>query len=588
MTHPPTHPAHDRAEVPWNEEVWERLDAAVRHETTRTRIAAKFLPAACVPSKTLTIPSVGVAYPNTPATPGGPTPQAGALSSDEGATTRMNEYWVEFVLTPAQVEHEVHAEATPANNEDSVSSAAVMLAIRAANLLALAEDTVIFQGSNAFSSPLFAAPPTGSIINNRGVPADLGLLNIKLPVGGQPQPPPSLNPNQIITVHPVSTAVQPPPYQGNTVAAVEQAVSVLQSYGQYGPYALVLSTHPYADAYSPLPSTLILPADPIPELVTAGFFGSATLPPWMSAENGTFGLPPGQQQVTSGGGPPVPSAALADAIIASTGSVTLNSGTLVDSYQSSQGAYGGSNIGTSGAIQAATSIVNNGGVVHGSQTQNSPANLPIVPVPAGAQNLPLGSSSPGSLNINDASSSITLAPGNYVAANINVNFPGAITISPAGPVAIWVTGSLNLGGNENPNGVPANLTFLVTSAGSVNVNSNGQLFGVIYAPTSGINLNSPVFGAVIGSTVTLNSGSAVHFDQGLPASQVTTSTDAVLYTGVVVSLGGNTMELTRGNDAALRFEQRDVNGNYRFRVMQRFALRLKDPTAVVLLEFMAS
>jgi hypothetical protein len=48
------------------------------------------------------------------------------------------------------------------------------------------------------------------------------------------------------------------------------------------------------------------------------------------------------------------------------------------------------------------------------------------------------------------------------------------------------------------------------------------------------------------------------------------------------------MDVTRGNDAALRFEQRDESGNYRFRVMQRFALRLKDKTAVVLLEFMAN
>ena len=82
-------------------------------------------------------------------------------------------------------------------------------------------------------------------------------------------------------------------------------------------------------------------------------------------------------------------------------------------------------------------------------------------------------------------------------------------------MAIWVTGSLNLGGDENLNGVPANLTFFVTGFGWDNVNSNGELFGTIYAPTSGINLDSDVFGSVVGSTVTLNSGSAVHYDTGL-------------------------------------------------------------------------
>jgi len=53
------------------------------------------------------------------------------------------------------------------------------------------------------------------------------------------------------------------------------------------------------------------------------------------------------------------------------------------------------------------------------------------------------------------------------------------------------------------------------------------------------------------------------------------------------------MDLVRGtlhpeHDATVAFEQKDINGNYRFRVVQRFALRLKDPTAVILLEFLSS
>jgi len=136
-----------------------------------------------------------------------------------------------------------------------------------------------------------------------------------------------------------------------------------------------------------------------------------------------------------------------------------------------------------------------------------------VPVPAGARNLPIGSSTPGSLNINTAAQSITLAPGNYVAANITVNAPGAIRIAPAGEVRIWVTGTLSLGGSLNANGVPKNLTFLVTSSGSVNINGGGALFGLLYAPTSLVIVNGPVFGGVVGRSVTLNTGAAVHFDQ---------------------------------------------------------------------------
>jgi hypothetical protein len=54
---------------------------------------------------------------------------------------------------------------------------------------------------------------------------------------------------------------------------------------------------------------------------------------------------------------------------------------------------------------------------------------------------------------------------------------------------------------------------------------------------------------------------------------------------VLVSLGGNTMDLVVGLDATTTFMQQDPDGNYRFRVVQRFALRLKDTTAVVRFEF---
>ena len=210
---------------------------------------------------------------------------------------------------------------------------------------------------------------------------------------------------------------------------------------------------------------------------------------------------------------PVPCAARAATVVANTSNVIIGAGTLVDSYQSSLGAYGGSNVGSAAVVQAATTISNNGGVVRGTLRPNTPAGLAVVPVPSGARNLPLGSTTPGSLNISNAAQSITLAPGNYVAANINVNAPGAIRIAPAGEVRIWVTGTLNLGGNLNANGTPKNLTILVTSSGFVNINGGGAFFGLLYAPTSVVNVNGPVFGTVIGRSVTLNSGSAVHFDQ---------------------------------------------------------------------------
>lgn len=55
--------------------------------------------------------------------------------------------------------------------------------------------------------------------------------------------------------------------------------------------------------------------------------------------------------------------------------------------------------------------------------------------------------------------------------------------------------------------------------------------------------------------------------------------------GVMVSIGGNTMDLVVGVDATTAFLQEDQTGLYRFRVFERFALRLKDDSAIVLLEF---
>jgi uncharacterized linocin/CFP29 family protein len=55
--------------------------------------------------------------------------------------------------------------------------------------------------------------------------------------------------------------------------------------------------------------------------------------------------------------------------------------------------------------------------------------------------------------------------------------------------------------------------------------------------------------------------------------------------GLLVALDGNTMDLVMGMDPTTAFMQIDGEGLYRFRVFERFTLRLKDPQAVVRLEF---
>jgi uncharacterized linocin/CFP29 family protein len=241
-----------RDKMHWTLDIWGRIDKAVHDEVMRTRSGQQFLPTKLVPQKTMSVPTDAITT---------PTRAAPTLTVDEGSTTRLNEYYVEFLMTEAQAHHE------GTNTMELGHSTAVTLATRAANILSQAEDLIIFSGQNAISgSTLFQS----GIVLNRGVPADTGLLG--LPPGTPPLPE-----SQIIRVQPKDPAV-PGVYAENTFAAVAQAYSVLQGNGHNGPFAAILDFRVFADTYAPLPGTLILTADRIKPLMTAGFFGTGTLP----------------------------------------------------------------------------------------------------------------------------------------------------------------------------------------------------------------------------------------------------------------------------------------------------------------------
>jgi hypothetical protein len=285
-------------------------------------------------------------------------------------------------------------------------------------------------------------------------PIDLGLLNLLLPGGSVPPLLRALPPGQIVPVSPVTPYGS---YHERTVTAIVQAVSILGGNGQYGAFAAVLNTRPFADAHSPLPSTLITPAEPIRHLMNAGFYGTVALPPFLT-----------------------PAGAL--------------NGGLPVSYPN--------------AVPAI--LVTNGGAGY---------NPPPAP-------------------------------------------PPAVAIDPLPPP---------VGGA--PPGVPATAVATVSAGGVVTaITVTDQGSG--YAATPNVAIDAPP-GAAVGP---------------VPA---TAEVAPVLYTGFVVSLGGNTMDLVRGRmtadeDVVVRFEQKDADGFYRFRVVERFALRLKSIRAVVQLLFLAA
>jgi len=214
-----------RDALAWSSELWSRLDRAIHAEVDRAGIAGKVLPLHSSMPEATTVPA-DVIDPET-------------MTVRDDAVLPLVELSVEFSLTAQQVEREAEL------------ATAVTLASRASNLIAQAEDLLVFQGESAHDAGVF------NTVRRRGSSAE-GL------VAAAP------------------SAVQVAAKNGDVgeriVQAVTRACADLQGRGQYGPYALVLRTEQYADASSPLENTLVMPADRLRPLVAQGFFATGAMP----------------------------------------------------------------------------------------------------------------------------------------------------------------------------------------------------------------------------------------------------------------------------------------------------------------------
>jgi len=219
-----------RERLTWSDDTWRSIDDAVHNEVQRTSVGARFIPlhAPAPPPDALNVPSDRI--------------DPGTLTIDEAVIIPIVELGVEFRLTRQQI-----------GNEADLATA-VALATRAANLLAQAEDVVLFQGDDGFKNPLF------NTVKHAGGSAGAGLLK---------------SADQSVSAVPVAKDA----YGQHTFTAFAEAYSKLQNKGHYGPYALTLSSEVYVDTYAPLPDMLIMPSDRIQPLVSLGFFGSGTVPP---------------------------------------------------------------------------------------------------------------------------------------------------------------------------------------------------------------------------------------------------------------------------------------------------------------------
>jgi len=220
-----------RDQLSWTPDIWADIDKAVLAEVGSIRVVQKVFNSTHVPNAT-----------NVPADQ----LDEDAMTIDEGATKPLIEISVEFSLTQGQVDNEatLHTGRT--------------LAMLAGKTIASVEDALLLQGTN---HPKLAK--NVSVVNENS--AEHGLFGVAS--------------GPAISVKPLpSTSGTPTVYGGNLFAAVTQGMGHLTQNGQPGPYALILESSVYADAFSPMASTLATTADRLTPLLTGGFYGTGAMP----------------------------------------------------------------------------------------------------------------------------------------------------------------------------------------------------------------------------------------------------------------------------------------------------------------------
>ena len=216
-----------RESVSWGTDIWGQLDQAVHAEVQRSAVATSCVPLTPAGPTTTTAPADVI--------------NLTAMTIDPSAVLPIVELSLGFSLTQQQVDDEADVHT------------ALTLATRAANFVAQVEDLLIFQGDGV------ARPGQLGLVQQLGA-AGAGLLAAA---------------TQTIPVSPTA----PGRYGEHTFDAVVQAIGLLRNQGEAGPYALALNSAVYADTFVPVAGTLVMAADQIRPLVTAGFIDAGALPP---------------------------------------------------------------------------------------------------------------------------------------------------------------------------------------------------------------------------------------------------------------------------------------------------------------------
>ncbi|MEN9517499.1 MAG: hypothetical protein RLZZ381_87 [Cyanobacteriota bacterium] len=230
-------------EVNWEQSVWQEINDAVKAEMGKVRIAQKVFPTMMFDMNPTEVPNDVINFTD--------------LSILEGRTKPFVEIFQEFPLTSTQVTKEAQIKTCKT------------LARMASKALALAEDTIIFQG-NVGRLP-------GNVKAEQRESTDQGLLGEANPKDANDN-----DENQVTVPIKVGRLLKPQTgsvWGENVFSAVADGRAILTSKAQAPNYALFLPTKVYADTHvPPSPASLVTTAERIKPLVEGGFYGTGTLP----------------------------------------------------------------------------------------------------------------------------------------------------------------------------------------------------------------------------------------------------------------------------------------------------------------------
>jgi len=240
-------------EVNWSEAVWQEINDAVVTEVSKVRTAQKVFPTSLLDGDPTEVANDVIVFPEGPAGRG---EARKFLSIREGQTKPFVEIYLEFPLTTAQVAREPQLKTCKT------------LARMAAKAVGLAEDVVLFQGSDGNL-------PADVIADS--VLAGKGLL-------GEAQRDDADNDDPYKVTQPIP--VVPPEGRRNgvtwgeaTFSAVTDGIALLAAKAQAPKFALFLPVRAYADTFVPPgDQSLITTAERIKPLVEGGFMEVVTLP----------------------------------------------------------------------------------------------------------------------------------------------------------------------------------------------------------------------------------------------------------------------------------------------------------------------